>query len=42
MTVDEIKASNEQEVHPPTHFHKLQEQLLMFITANDIFLVTPS
>ena len=37
MTVDEIKASNKQEVHPPMNFQELQEQLLMFITANDIF-----
>ena len=37
MTVDEIKASNKQEVHPPMNFHELQEQLLMFIIENDIF-----
>jgi hypothetical protein len=37
MTVNEIKASNKQEVHPPMNFHELQIQLLMFITANDIF-----
>jgi hypothetical protein len=37
MTVDEIKASNKHEVHPQMNFHKLQKQLLMFITANDIF-----
>ena len=33
MSVEEIKASNKQEVHPPMNFHKLQEQLLMFTVA---------
>ena len=35
--VEEIKASNKQEVHPPMSFHELQEQLMMFTTANGIF-----
>jgi hypothetical protein len=25
MSVEEIKASNKQEVHPPMNFHELQE-----------------
>jgi len=33
MSVEEIKASNKQEVHPPMNFHELQEQLLMFTVA---------
>jgi hypothetical protein len=33
MTVDEIKASNKQEVHPPMNFHELQEQLKMFLVT---------
>jgi hypothetical protein len=37
MMVEEIKASNKQEVHPPMSFHELQEQLMMFTTANDTF-----
>ncbi len=36
MSVEEIKASNKQEVHPPMNFHELQEQLLMFTVATDI------
>jgi hypothetical protein len=36
MTADVIKASNKQEVHCPMNFNELQEQLLMFITANEI------
>ena len=36
MTVEEIKASNKQEVHPLMNFHKLQEQLLMFTVASII------
>jgi hypothetical protein len=37
MTVEENKASNKQEVHPPMNFHKLSDQLMMFATRNDIF-----
>jgi len=37
MTVDEIKASNKQEVHPPMNFRKLKEQLNMFLVATKIF-----
>ena len=37
MTIKEIKALNKQEVHPPMSFHELQEQLLMFTIATDIF-----
>jgi len=37
MTVDEIKASNKQEVHPPMNFHKLQEQIKMFLVSTKIF-----
>ena len=37
MMVKEIKASNKQEVHPPKSFHELQEQILMFTMATDIF-----
>jgi hypothetical protein len=33
MSVEEIEASNKQEVHPPMNFHKLQEQFLMFTVA---------
>jgi len=36
MSVEEIKASNKQEVHPPMNFHELQEQLLMFTVASII------
>jgi hypothetical protein len=36
MSVEEIKASNKQEVHPPMNFHKLQEQLHMFSVASSI------
>ena len=36
MSVEGIKASNKQEVHPPMNFHELQEQLLMFTVATDI------
>ena len=36
MSVEEIKESNKQEVHPPMSFHELQEQLLMFIVATAI------
>ena len=36
MSVEEIKASKQQEVHPPMNFHKLQEQLLMFTVATNI------
>ena len=36
MLVEEIKALNKQEVHPPMNFHELQEQLLMFTVATDI------
>ena len=38
MTVDEIKASNKQEVHAPMNFTEMTLQLEMFTTANDIFL----
>ena len=37
MTVDEIKASNKQKVHPPMNFHELKEQLNMFLVATKIF-----
>ena len=37
MTVDEIKASNKQEVHPPMNFHELKEQLNVFLVATKIF-----
>ena len=37
MTVDEIKALNKQEVHPPMNFHELKEQLNMFLVATKIF-----
>jgi hypothetical protein len=37
MTVDEIKASNKQEVHPPMNFHELQEQIKMFLVSTKIF-----
>jgi hypothetical protein len=37
MTVDKIKASNKQEVHPPMNFHELKEQLNMFLVATKIF-----
>jgi len=36
MSVEEIKASNKQEAHPPMNFHELQEQLLMFTVASII------
>ncbi len=36
MSVEEIKASNKQEVHPPINFHELQEQLLMFTVVTNI------
>ena len=36
MSVEEIKASNKQEVHPPMNFHELQEQLLMFTVTSII------
>ncbi len=36
MSVEEIKALNKQEVHPPMNFHELQEQLLMFTVDTDI------
>ena len=36
MSVKEIKALNNQEVHPPMSFHELQEQLLMFTAATNI------
>ena len=36
MSVEEIKASNKQEVHPPMNFHELQEQLLMFTVASPL------
>jgi hypothetical protein len=36
MSVEEIKAPNKQEVHPPMNFHELQEQLLMFTVASII------
>jgi hypothetical protein len=39
MTVDEIKASNKQEVHPPMNFHELKEQLNMFLVATKIFFI---
>ncbi len=42
MTVEEIKASNKQEVHPPMNLHELQEQLLMFTFATDILFGEPS
>ena len=37
MTVDEIKASNKQEVKAPTNIHDMMVQLKMFTVANDIF-----
>ena len=37
MTVDEIKASNKQEVKAPTSVHDMIVQLKMFTIANDIF-----
>ena len=37
MTVDEIKASNKQEVKAPTSFYDMTMQLKMFTVANDIF-----
>jgi hypothetical protein len=37
MTVEKIKASNKQEVHPPMNFHELKEQLNMFLVATKIF-----
>jgi len=36
MSVEEIIASNKQEIHPPMNFHELQEQLLMFTVASII------
>ena len=36
MTVDEIKASNKQEVHAPMNFTEMTLQLEMFTTANEI------
>ena len=36
MSVEEIKASNKQEVHPPMNIHELQEQFLMFTVATII------
>ncbi len=38
MTVDEIKAANEQEVHAPMNFQDMTKQLRMFTIANNIFL----
>jgi hypothetical protein len=38
MTVNEIKASNKQEVNAPSNFNDMKEQLRMFSVANDIFL----
>ena len=38
MTVDEIKASNKQEVNAPMSFSEMTLQLEMFTIANDIFL----
>jgi hypothetical protein len=38
MTVDEIKATNKQEVHAPMNFQDMTEQLRMFTIANNIFL----
>jgi hypothetical protein len=37
MTLNEIKASNKQEVHAPMNFHDMAEQLNMFMIANYIF-----
>jgi hypothetical protein len=37
MTVDEIKASNKQEMKAPTSVHNMIVQLKMFTIANDIF-----
>jgi hypothetical protein len=37
MTVDEIKASNKQEVKAPTSVHDMIVQLKMFTITNDIF-----
>ena len=37
MTVDEIKASNKQEVHRPMNFHEPQEQIKMFLVSTKIF-----
>jgi hypothetical protein len=34
MSVEEIKAWNKQEVHPPMNFHELQKQLHMFSVAS--------
>ncbi len=38
MTVDEIKASNKQEVNAPMSFSEMTLQLEMFTIANNIFL----
>jgi hypothetical protein len=38
MTVGKIMASNKQEVYTPINFHDMAEQLIMFTTANDIYL----
>ncbi len=38
MTVDEVKASNKQEVNTPSNFNNMKEQLRMFSVANNIFL----
>jgi hypothetical protein len=37
MTIEEIKASNKQEVYPPMNFHKLLDQLTIFVMSNNIF-----
>ncbi len=37
MTVEEIKASNKQEVHVPMKLHKMAKQIRMFTIASDIF-----
>ncbi len=42
MTVDEIKASNKQEVKAPTSVHDMTTHLKMFTITNDIFFVTLS
>jgi hypothetical protein len=42
MTVNEIKASNKQEVKAPTSVHDMTTQLKMLTIANDIFFGTLS
>jgi hypothetical protein len=37
LTLDEIKASNKQEVSAPMNFDKMKEQVEMFTAANNVF-----